>query len=194
MPDFKLYGSTDPVVTQIGQMHMGIGIEPIPVEGTQAQAPQPQTQTFARILSASSLHDQVPNETDTPQLITFGDAKSNQALQLKTTGEVIFLKDMRISLRMTAMVSRDDNPGVARMLVRMRVGNLVYRTKLIELENKRAAGIVTIQEEMIALESSSMYFEMYRDSGGRNSGGLYKHESALWGTIPSALLVINQLG
>ncbi|QDP53383.1 MAG: hypothetical protein Unbinned6805contig1000_45 [Prokaryotic dsDNA virus sp.] len=148
------------------------------------------------VLSSHSLLIQNPSGVDTPLQVEFGAAQITPEIDLSSTGLVTIKQAGTYRFAMEARIGRTGGAGVATVFGRILVdGVQVYHSIAADLDD----GNFQIPWSLSIIETlpvgALVSFEVLRDSGGVNNGGLYPKAptAAAWNPAPSASMVISKL-
>ena len=146
------------------------------------------------IMRAESLTDQIPTALNTPLQLTFGPSQSLPEVSLSAAGEISINEADNYTFGVRLEFGRTSNPSAAIMYGRVllkgvQLGSPIYT--ILDDSDDRIP--VSVYQTLPLSVSDIITFEIYRDSAGANSGGLYASASSLWGTAPSASVLITRV-
>lgn len=191
MADFKIYGGTSPVVSSLGKMTQGIGFPLRDVEDEDRISI-----STREVMRGASFVTQQPSSTDSPITVEFGGAQSVDEFDLSVGGIITCKIAGEYNFRVRLEFGRTGSPGVSIVLGRFLVnGFQAGNTILAQLDDSDTA-IPSVFSGAVSLSvNDELSVEIYRDSAGGNSGGLFPQAATLvgWGDSPSASFVIEQV-
>lgn len=154
----------------------------------------PDSHGYSRILTGSSVAaTQAPSATNTPIKVEFGVAQSTSDVSLAADGTLSFVTTGEYIIVANFNFGRGALTGVSRLVSRTVIdGVQVDQSYLNTLADATAFGHRTIVRPHAVAGSSTVYFQVYRDSTGNNEGGLYSLTPAVagWSAVPSASIAI----
>lgn len=149
----------------------------------------------ALIDSSSTAATQSPSAVDSPIQVEFGEAKENDLLSLSSDGALTIKVSAYYQIVINVIFGRDSNPGAAILF-----GRLLVNGQQPEFSPSIGAIIgdinLKIPKQIIATiplqENDVVTFEIARDSGGNNSGGLFKIAPTTldWNDAPTASIEV----
>lgn len=154
----------------------------------------PDSHGYSRIIVGNSAATtQAPSATNTPIKVEFGSAQTvgnvalaaDGTLTINETGEYIIVANFNYG--------RGALTGVSRIVTRAVIdGSQADPSHLNTLADATAFGHRTIVRPHSVAGSSTLYFQLYRDSSGNNEGGLYSLTPAVagWSVVPTASISV----
>lgn len=138
---------------------------------------------------------QEPVALDTPLQIEFGPLQSTTDVDLAADGTVTINTDGIYVLKLILQFGRTGVPGTSDIRFRALIGGFpVGRTEAIKLTDDAFIGRVFDYGETFLPSGTTLTYEMYRDSQGHDSGGLFQATSTLagWADAPTATVIIQK--
>ena len=158
----------------------------------------PSSTTSTQVLEAFSILTQNPSGTDVETQIEFGAGQGtgSDPVSLSSAGTVTFNEAGLYHIRVTTVYGRTGSAGQAELMSRA-VYNGSQLGKAIHTVLSDAEIAIPLSVSYLATMSATdtLSFEILRDSGGNDSGGLFAFTPATsdWGVTPSAILTIDHL-
>ena len=151
------------------------------------------------VLSAfSTAANQQPTGLDTPLQIEFGAAQDpeNGPISLDANGNFTVKRTGRFVVESQLQIGRTGAAQVSFIFVRFTVdGNQAGPTLFTKLENAEVSESFQLGFTRAYATGEVLRVEIYRDSSGNNSGGLFQQTSTLgWTTVPTAAVTIFEDG
>lgn len=138
---------------------------------------------------------QEPTALDTPIQIEFGPLQSTTDVDLAADGTITINTDGIYIFKLIVQFGRTGVPGTSDIRFRALIaGSPIGRTEAIKLSDDAFIGRVFDYGEVFLPAGTTLAYEMYRDSAGHNSGGLFQATSTLagWASAPSASVIIQK--
>ena len=193
--DFKLLGSQDPVNNSLGQMTQGIGfplrdVDPSLSGGTV-------TVQSEQVIRASSPDTQQPTAEDTPLQLTFGPAQTTGlGIDVDATGEFTCTIEDTYQIRLRLQFGRIGSPSSSIIFGRFLLNGVqVSEPVFAQLDDSEDVIPATFEGAIPLTIGDHFTVEIYRDSAGNNSGGVFAKTANLagWGTAPSCLMTVTRV-
>ena len=124
---------------------------------------------------AKSTIDQAPTALDTPMQITIGAAQDTEHVSIDANGTITFKTAGTYSAQIDVMFGRTGASGVSHLTFRSLFNDTQTAPSFLTLLDSADIQIPFNQTGLIPITTAgtTLKFEMYRDSSGNNSGGIY---------------------
>lgn len=154
----------------------------------------PNSHGYSRVLIGNSVAaTQAPTATNTPIKIEFGALQTVGNISLAADGTLTINETGEYILVANFNYGRGALTGVSRIITRAMVDNAqADPSHLNALADATSFSHRTIVRPHSVAGSSTIYFQLYRDSSGNNEGGLYSLTPAVagWSAVPTAALAV----
>ena len=148
------------------------------------------------VLRAFSMSSQNPSGTDNPLKIEFGAAQGSGSdpVQLSSSGDITINEDRQYDFKATFQYARTAAGGVSFLFSRVLLNGVQQGNSiLVKLDNANVNMPAQIEFTGDLVATDVVTFEIFRDSQGNNSGGLFTDTPTLsWNDSPSATIVVTR--
>lgn len=151
----------------------------------------------ASVSSFSTSASQLPSALSTALQVAFGSTVTTTDVTINNLGVVTFNTAGQYVVKLKLNFSRTTASGIALLLSRALLnGGQLGVTSGVTLDNNLSNQYVEQTFLVTAAIGDDLTFEIVRDSGGINNGGLYKVTSATagWSDLPSAAVEVYKFG
>lgn len=148
-----------------------------------------------QVLNGISTSSQLPSGLDSPLIVEFGAAQGSPStpVQLDGFGKITFNESGLYFINGFGSVERQGSSGgVSVLLFRAMLNGIqVSATKGFHLDSTGIDIPYEVSIPFVASAGDIFWFEIMRDSGGVDEGGLYSHPSSNgWPRVPSSQIQI----
>lgn len=190
MADFKLLGGTDAPLQSLGKMTQGLGfplrdVDPATTGGPVSILTELSLQGFSEV-------DQVPAGLGVATQLTFGAAQTTTDFDLDASGNVTCLTADEYNFRIRIAVGKTGGGLPPTIFTRgLLNGTPVGLPVATKVDNADITIPLTFEGVLTLAVNDVLTFEIIRDSGEGDSGGLYIQTSSDgWGIAPSTALTV----
>lgn len=150
---------------------------------------------FQLVLSgASTAASQQPSVTDTPITIEFGPLQTETDVDISATGVLTFNTSGCYRITFVIHYGRTGAGGVSILFIRGRLNGSQYgMSEAVHIDNAEIVipSAVTFDIDVVATDTFDV--QLYRDSDGNNSGGIFKTVSTLgWDDAPCGFIAVRK--
>jgi len=148
----------------------------------------------AQALVGNSVAAQEPSGTDTELQIEFGPASATADISLAVDGAITFLVPQSVEVWAAFRLGRTTTMGVADLRWRALMNGIAFGSPQSSLLDDEETETHTVSFPLTVEAADVLTFELVRDGGGADNGGLYPAVSNDdWVTTPSARLRIERV-
>lgn len=190
--DFKLLGSANPVpISGLALMTQGLGFPLRDVDAAPASGSE-----LEEVLRAQSFVTQEPVAVDTPIQVSFGPAQNNGIFDVDALGSLTALQTGQYNARLRLQMGRTGNPGVSIVFMRTLLNGVQIGSSVATALDDADNIVPTTFTGVLSLVVNDIVtVEIYRDSVGNNSGGVFTQVASLagWVDSPSTSAVFSRV-
>lgn len=152
--------------------------------------------TVSRLIDAqSTAASQLPAGLDIPLQIEFGPAVSTTDVSLSAAGALTINTTGTYRIKISVELGRAGGAGTAIMFLRALLnGTQAGRSIVYKISSATATNSFNDEAWLTLPAGTVITYEMVRDSGGSNDGGLYKDSTTVltWNDSPTAALRVEK--